>query len=520
MKTLYILLSIILLSEVGMAQAELDVMRIRHDIMPIPNNHWLKYSDASNSLIHYLNDEALKLLDARSEKVSQLTTQAKWKERQLQIRQAIWKTLGAFPKKTPLNAKTTGKIKKDGYCVENIIYESLPDFYVTGSLFIPDGIKAPAPAILFCSGHTREAYRKQSYQLPVLNLVRKGFIVLAIDPIGQGERLQYINPLTDESVIGASKLISIKREHSYPSAQIFLIGQSIARYFIWDGIRGIDYLISRKEVDPKRIGVHGNSGGGTQAAYISALDDRVAASAPACYITSYRRLMESIGVQDGEQVFYHGISEGIDHADFIEARAPKPTLIMATTNDFFSIQGTRETYREVKRVYEIFEKPDHIELAEDDFTHGYTKKNREAMYAFFQKHLKLPGSCTEENVDYLTEAELQSTSTGHLLTSLGGESVFSLNRMEAEELENKLLASRVNLSKHIPRIIDSAKMLSGYMAPSSTDEPVFTGRIQKDGFVIEKYFIKGEGNYVIPYLLSIPAKARAILVFMTGVILI
>src|SRR5690554_6034487 len=187
MKTLYILLSIILLSEVGMAQAELDVMRIRHDIMPIPNNHWLKYSDASNSLIHYLNDEALKLLDARSEKVSQLTTQAKWKERQLQIRQAIWTTLAAFPKKTPLNSKTTGKIKKDGYCVENIIYDSLPNFYVTGSLFIPDGIKAPAPAILFCSGHTREAYRKQSYQLPVLNLVRKGFIVLAIDPIGQGE---------------------------------------------------------------------------------------------------------------------------------------------------------------------------------------------------------------------------------------------------------------------------------------------------------------------------------------------
>ena len=125
------------------------------------------------------------------------------------------------------------------------------------------------------------------YQQPLLNLVKKGFIVLAIDPIGQGERLQYFDPVKGESTIGSSTL-----EHSYPSVQVFLIGKSVARYFIWDGIRGIDYLVSRKEVDPKRIGVHGLSGGGTQTAYISALDERVVASAPAGYITSYRRLLE------------------------------------------------------------------------------------------------------------------------------------------------------------------------------------------------------------------------------------
>jgi dienelactone hydrolase len=487
-----------------MAQDETDVMRVPYHIMPVPDNHWIEYSDAPNSLIHYLNDEAFKLLNSRCEKVSQLTTLTDWKERQSQIRQAIWKTVGAFPKKTPLNAKTTGKIKKDGYCVENIIYESLPDFYVTGSLFIPDGLKAPAPAILFCSGHTREAYRALSYQLPVLNLVKKGFIVLAIDPVGQGERIQYVDPLTDKSVIKPSESYNVKAEHSYPSAQVFLTGQSVARYFIWDGIRGIDYLVNRKEVDSGRIGVHGLSGGGTQAAYISALDNRVAASAPACYITSYRRLMESIGVQDGEQNFYHGISEGIDHADFIEARAPKPTLIMAQTNDFFSIQGTHETYRETKRVYEIFGEPGNVGLVEDDFTHGYTKKSREAMVAFFQKHLRISGSSAEENVNYLTEKELQITRTGQVLTSLGGESVFSLNRMEAEKLENRLSISRNNLTRHLPETINSAKILSGYIRPSLTDEPVFTGRILCESYVVEKYFMKGEGNYAIPYLLYIP----------------
>jgi hypothetical protein len=259
-------------------------------------------------------------------------------------------------------------------------------------------------------------------------------------------------------------------------------------------------------VDPKRIGVHGLSGGGTQTAYISALDDRVVASAPAGYITSYRRLLESIGVQDGEQNFYHETANGIDHADFIEVRAPKPTLIIATTRDFFSIQGSRETFADLKRVYSIFGKPDNIEITEDDYGHGYTKKNREAMYAFFQKHLQLPGSPVEDTVDFASAKELQKTSTGQLSTSLAGETVFSLNRKEAQKLIDQLQVSRSNSPGYLTGIVNSAKKLSGYIAPSEVKEPVFTGRFQRDGYVVEKYFVYGEGDYVIPYLLMIPDK--------------
>ena len=473
------------------AQNELDVIR----------NYWLEYSDAPNSLYHHLTGEAFKLLEKRSEKISQLRTKEDCEQRQETVRQTLWDILGPFPEKTPLNSKITGRIMKNGYRVENVIYESLPGFYVTASLFIPDKLKKPAPAILFCSGHSTGVYRLQSYQLPLLNLVKKGFIVLAIDPIGQGERLQYFDREKGESVIGSST-----KEHSYPSSQVFLIGKSIARYFLWDGIRGIDFLVSRKEVDPKRIGVHGLSGGGTQTAYISALDERVVASAPAGYITSYSRLMESVGVQDGEQNLYCEISRGIDHPDFIEIRAPRPTLIMATTSDFFSIQGSRETYSEVKRIYKLFGRPDNIEITEDDYGHGYTKKNREAMYAFFQKHLQLPGSSTEEEVDYATALELQKTSTGQLSTSLGGETVFSLNRKETEKLVDKLQVSRSDLPGYLSGVLTSAKILSGYQEPSVYNEPVFAGRIQREGYVVEKYFVKGEGDYVIPYLLMIPER--------------
>ena len=475
------------------AQDELNVIK----------GNWMLYSDAPNSLYHFLTGEAFKMLESRVAAINQLQTPQDWQQRQSAVRESLWKMAGPFPEKTKLNAKITSTVKKNGYKIENVIYESLPGFYVTASLFIPDRVKKPAPAILFCSGHTDIVYRKEYYQLPLLNLVKKGFIVLAIDPIGQGERLQYFDPAKGGSIIGGSSA-----EHSYASVQVFLLGKSLARYFIWDGIRGIDYLVSRKEVDPKRIGVHGLSGGGTQTTFISALDERVAAAAPAGYITSYRRLMESIGVQDGEQNFYHETSGGIDHADFIELRAPKPTLIMATTRDFFSIQGSRETYAELKRVYTLLGQPDNIAITEDDKDHNYTQKNREAMYAFFQKHLQLPGSPTEEVVDFASALELQKTSTGQLSSSLGGETVFSLNRKEAQKAEDQLQAFRANTPAYLPGVLKSARDLSGYKEPADVREPVFCGRFQREGYVVEKYFVKGEGDYVVPYLLMVPDKSN------------
>lgn len=489
-KFIFLALAILLMNKQVNAQDDLTVIK-----------GWLRFSDAHNSLYHYLSDEAYQLLRSRTEKIIQLHKPYEWKQRQKRMRQTIWNLLGPFPEKTPLNARITSIVKKNGYRVENLIYESLPCFYVTASLFIPENLKKPAPAILFCSGHSFDVYRLKFYQLPLLNLVKKGFIVLAIDPIGQGERLQYFNPVKGAPIIGSST-----EEHSYASVQVSLIGKSIARYFIWDGIRGIDYLLSLPEVDPKRIGVQGISGGGTQTAYISALDERVVASAPSNYITNYKRLMESIGVQDGEQNFYHGISSGIDHADYIEMRAPKPTLIMATSRDFFSIQGVHETYDEAKRVYGILGKLGNLKLVEDNYGHEYTKKTREAMYAFFQKNLQIPGSSLEEKVNYSTSKELQKTPTGQLSTSIGGETVFSLNRRDAEKMVNKLQASRKNITTHISRVLKSARKLSGYHEPAEFHESVFTGRFQRDGYVIEKYFVKGEGDYVIPYLLMIPDK--------------
>jgi hypothetical protein len=255
-----------------------------------------------------------------------------------------------------------------------------------------------------------------------------------------------------------------------------------------------------------RIGITGRSGGGTQSAYLAAMDDRIYAAAPENYITNYTRLLQSIGPQDAEQNMFNLISRGMDHPDFLVVRAPKPALLITTTGDMFSIQGAVETENEVARVYRAYGKEENFSRIEDDAGHASTIKNREDMYAFFQKHLSNPGNPFDEETQPLTMEELRVTETDQISTSLRGETVFSLNRKWSENIVNKLNTSRENLDLFLPEVILSAKKLSGYLEPSVVEEPVFTGRIKRENYVIEKYFIKGEGNYVIPYLLFKPAK--------------
>ncbi|MEO8962730.1 MAG: acetylxylan esterase [Ginsengibacter sp.] len=460
---------------------------------------WIHFSDASNSLYHHLASQAFDFLDKRSNVVAAIHSLPEWKKRQEFVRKTLLDIVGPFPAKTALNPRIAETIVKDDYKVEHIIYESQPGFYVTSSLYIPNALKDKAPAIIYCSGHSDLGYRNPIYQHVILNLVSKGFIVFAFDPVGQGERSEYYDPQKGKSSVGGPTT-----EHSLAGAQAFIAGSSEARYMVWDGIRAVDYLLTRKEVDPARIGITGRSGGGTQTAYIAAIDDRIKAAAPENYITNFTRLIETIGPQDGEQNLFNGIKLGIDMADYLEVRAPKPTLMITTTRDMFSIQGARETAKEASRIFKAYGKSENFRMVTDDSVHASTQKNREAMYAFFQKYLDNRGDSSDKKLAILTPKELQVTRTGQVSTSLNSETVYSLNLKAAEKLEKKLQFSRKNFPGYLTSVLKSAKQLSGYKEPAKTNESVFTGRFQKDGYVIEKYFVKGEGDYPIPYLLMKP----------------
>ncbi len=451
---------------------------------------WLQYTDAPNALYHHFANEAFLLLNAREKNVETFTTRDDWEARQQSIRKTLHEIVGPFPQKTPLNAKVIRTVEKDFYRVEHIVYESRPGFYVTSSLFIPKSLKRrqQAPVVIYCSGHSPQGYRGDVYQRVMLNLVKKGFVVFAFDPVGQGERLEYTEP--DRPPRGSTA------QHSYPGTQTLISGSSQANYMIWDGIRAVDYLLTRKEIDPSRIGITGRSGGGTQSSYIAAFDERIAAVAPECYLTSFRRLLQSIGPQDAEQNFPQGILNGIDHPDLLIVRAPKPALMITTTGDMFNIQGARETAAEISRAYEAVGGKENFSMVEDDGAHTSTKKNREAMYAFFQKHLNNPGSNTDEEMEILKDDEIQVTPTGQVATSFKGETVFSLNR---KYVEATLLGRPDNRN-----ILSVARTLSGYQEPENFGTVVFTGRARRDGYTIEKYLVPGEGDYVIPLLIMKP----------------
>lgn len=461
-------------------------------------DYWVHYGDMSNNLYKHLCSIAFEQIDERSAYLSGLQTDEARMQYPAEVRKKLEKAMGAFPAKTPLNPVITGRLKRDDFTVEKLYFESLPGYYVTAALFIPTKYKGKKPAILYCCGHSIDGFRSETYQRSIMNFVKKGFVVLAFDPVGQGERVQYFD------ANGKPLLGDPTHEHSYPGTQSFISGLPPANYFVWDGIRAIDYLVSRKEVDPQRIGVTGRSGGGTQTAYIAAMDNRVTAAAPECYTTTYNRLLRTEGPQDAEQILMHFLAEGLDMNDLIEARAPKATMIVSTTRDYFSIQGAREVFNEAQAIYKAFGKSENLLMSEDDAGHASTLKNREAVTAFFQKHLDNPGDPKEQDVEPFDAKDLWVTPTGQFQQFILSETLFSLNKKYTETLLNNLQEKQKDYSGYINGMRNKVIEMTGYKAPASVKEFIFSGRLWRDGYAIERYLVKGSGNYYIPLLRLCP----------------
>jgi cephalosporin-C deacetylase-like acetyl esterase len=384
--------------------------------------------DPQSELKAYLNNIGKKYLTARAEEIGRIKTRAEAEKRQQVVREKLLRLIGGLPSvHGPLNARSVGVIRHDDYRIEKIVYESLPGFYVTANVYVPAG-SGPFPAVLIPMGHYATG-KEGDRQIPV-GLARKGFIAMPYDPIGQGERLQYYDADTGRSKVGGGT-----DEHSHANGQTLLIGDSVARYRIWDGIRGIDYLVSRKDVDAERIGCMGCSGGGTLTSYISALDSRVKVAVPACYITSWLALLEERGPQDGEQVFPGFLAEGLDFPDFIESFAPKPWLIESTKEDFFPLEGARQTYQEAKRFYALFGAEDNVQWFVGPGGHGVPPVSREALFAFFIKWLKNgQGDPKDQPVPLDPADDILVTETGQVADSLAGETVYTLNKKRAKEM--------------------------------------------------------------------------------------
>jgi len=489
------------------AQIKSTPVNAKVDLKPVePENlnvfqDWIRWNNPGSLRSYHLIKQAFDLFDVRDREIEKLHTRSDWQGRQQKMKALLMEVFGPFPEKGPLNPKVTGVVKKEGYRIEKIVFESWPGFYVPGCLFIPDKIKGKAPAVLNVIGHEQESYHAALDQVIIQNLVKKGMIVFAIDPLGQGEHVQHFDPKINFSSAGYSVI-----EHCYFGNLCFLTGSSGARYFTWDGIRAIDYLVSRKEVDPERIGVTGFSGGGTVTSYVSAFDPRVKVSIPSSWSNSCRRVTEMKGTQDAETMFVHDLKKGITYEDLLEVRAPKPTLLTFTSRDeYLTLQGARDAFQEAKKDYVALGGGDNLQMVEDDSKHWVTPKIRLAMYSFFMKHFGLSGDPSEVEAEILSDKELMVTPTGQIATSFGGDMIFDINRRESVKLIENLEKSRKDMASHLNRVKIKAMEISGFVAPCcAKDEPIINGRYQRDGYTVAKYAIQGEGDYAVPILLFVP----------------
>jgi dienelactone hydrolase len=424
-------------------------------------------------LYKFLLAEAQKHFDARKKLVAELKSPAEIQKRQRDLKEKFLAAIGGLPKeKTPLNAKVVGTLKGDGFRVEKVIYESRPNHHVTANFYIPDppnpllgkgGQRGVFPGVLVPCGHSDNGKAAEAYQRVCILMAKNGLAVLCFDPIGQGERLQMIPPpsppLDKGGKGGVAAIKGSTNEHTMVGIGALLVGKSTAGYRIWDGMRSIDYLVSRDEVDPNKIGCTGNSGGGTMTAYLMALDDRIVCAAPSCYITSLERLFATIGPQDAEQNIPGQVAFGMEHVDYLTMRAPRPTLMCIASQDFFDQQGSWATFREASVVFGKLGHGERVSLFEFDDKHGFSKPRREAAMRWMRRWLVgMDDAPSEGSFDVFKDADLQCTRSGQVLADFKGVSAFGLSLMEAKKYENR--RGKFGLLSEADRLAEIRRLLA------------------------------------------------------------
>jgi dienelactone hydrolase len=395
--------------------------------------------------------------DAAFEKLNGRTALRRWQEER---RAFFIRRIGAFPERASLNARVTGQLRGEGYRIEKVMIESRPRHTITGNLYLPAS-KGPHPAILIPCGHSHNGKASGQYQRAAILFARNGMAALCYDPVGQGERYQAIDRtggnthFQDMPYKLAVPHPAVRHlcttEHTLMGTGSILLGENVAQYRIWDGMRAIDYLQSRADIQANKIGCTGNSGGGTLTSYLMALDDRIKAASPGSYLTTFQKLIEVKGPQDAEQNIFGQIAFGMGASDYLIMRAPVPILICASTRDStFHIDGARKVFEQANRFYSHLGFPERVALNEADVPHGYYIQHREAvarwMHRWLVGHDKViweiprsewPEEVTDTFLRSVSEAvwtpeQLQCSPQGQVMLMDGERSVFEINADKAK----------------------------------------------------------------------------------------
>ncbi len=454
---------------------------------------------APGAMLHaWLMEKIHAATDRRDAEFEKLQTAEQIADHQQRMRQFFLDQIGGLPERTPLNARVVGREQRDGYRIEKVLFESQPRHFVTAILYLPEG-EPPFPGVLVPCGHSANGKARDLYQRAPILIAKSGMAALCFDPIDQGERHQLLGA-DGKPVITASTM-----GHNLAGVGATLLGRNTATYRIWDGMRAIDYLCSRPEIDPKRIGCTGISGGGTMTSYLMALDERIQAAAPGCYLTSFRRLLDTVGPQDAEQTIFGQVAFGMDHADYVLMRAARPTLMMTATSDYFDITGAWSSFRQAKRCYGYLGFPERVDLVEVAGDHGFPAPMRVAAARWMRRWLlQVDDAVAETDFPVAKDEDLWCTPRGEVMLLEGARSVYDLN----VELETRLAQQRRRLwqATEKSKALAEVRRTSGIRSLADLAEPKVTqiGRIQRDGYRIEKIVLQPESGIPIAALLFVP----------------
>lgn len=465
----------------------------------------LPYSaEMPDMLIAYLQKELNDLAASWDRKRAAITTAAEVEARNTFVRQKFLQMLGGFPAKNPLVPVTVKTIHKDGYRIENVMFQSRPNFWVTGNLYIPTTGNGPFPGIISPCGHYPLARMVPQYQSAYVNLVRNGFVVLGYDPIGQGERRQYWDPKTDVTSVGPSPTY----EHSMPGQLLLLMGENLTEYMVWDGMRAIDYLLTRPEVDPQRIGCAGHSGGGTLTKFISVADERVRCVAiieggtankwPVHYLP-----WELIGPSDVEQNLFPSALYGIDNADLHTAIAPRPLL--AAIEHYAppfdkAAQAIEARYRQLGV-------PEKFATVASDDPHAWTPKLRLATTDWFCRWFyDRKGPISEPELETVPPEDLYCTPGGSIRYSGKGEMIFTIISKKQANLPpaRPVPKNSQERAAYQEKIRTEIRSLLHYR---NADQPLnvrHTVTTPREGYRVEKFQFLSESGIYIPVWVFVP----------------
>ncbi|MBN1910119.1 MAG: acetylxylan esterase [Pirellulales bacterium] len=425
-----------------------------------------------------------------------VTSPAALAARQAQIQQDLVSMVGHLPDEiTPLNAQVTGTIIVPGenYKIEKIVYESRPGFHVTANLYLPTDVTEPVPGVLIPCGHSAEGKAYDSYQRASILMAKNGMAALIFDPISQGERLQIFDTYDGTTA------------HTLVGTGARALGMTAGTYEIWDAMRGIDYLISRPEINGDLIGMTGNSGGGTQTLWTTAFDTRIKVSAPSCYVSEFDRVVNAIGPQDCEQHYPNQGKYLIDHADLITLRAPTPIRILAAEQDYFPIAGTQQAYADAQQAYGVLGATSSVDLFTYDDPHGWSQPRREAAVQWMKTWLLGDSSPVVEpaNLQVQSISALQCTTTGQVRSSFSDEkTVPDLNLEYAIETKSQRAAFWAQNDAETCRT--EIRELLGIDSSVGSINKVQAGIIDRDGYQIEKLGLTRPNEIPIPGLLFTP----------------